>query len=78
MPKITWGKKKGEKRLRDKEPKMTEWVKKAFLVRGRKTSQVSSSFLTDIVCCWQQTHMNTEHKHGTFTGTLALGGNSTN
>ena len=50
MPKITWGKKKGEKRLRDKEPKMTEWVKKAFLVRGRKTSQVSSSFLTDIVC----------------------------
>ena len=50
MPKIRWSKKKGEKRLRDKEPQVVEWVKKAFLVRARKTSGLCSSFLTDIVC----------------------------
>ena len=50
MPKIRWSKRKGEKRLKDKEPKVFENVKKAFLVRGRKTSELSSSFLNDIVC----------------------------
>ncbi len=50
MPKISWSKKKGERRLKDKEPKVFENVKRAFLVRGRKTSALSSSFLNDIVC----------------------------
>lgn len=49
MKKIKFGKRRGEKRLKDREPKLVENVKQAFFARANKTSEISSSFLTDLV-----------------------------
>jgi len=62
MPKIKWGKKKGEKRLKDKEPKVFELTKKAFLVRSRKTSELSTSFLNDIYMLKKPDCMKIDHR----------------
>lgn len=58
MKKIKFGKRRGEKRLKDREPKIVENVKQAFFARANKTSEISSSFLTDIV--------NKQNKHKPF------------
>lgn len=49
MKKIRFSKRRGEKRFKDREPKVNENVKQAFFVRGNKTSEISSTFLTDLV-----------------------------
>lgn len=49
MKKVRFGKRRGEKRFKDREPKINENVKQAFFVRGNRTSEISSTFLTDLV-----------------------------